>query len=660
MLLLDSHGSLPRLDSIRILAICACISFLSLLAISLPAHAQGETITPQINYSDNASFPILVGTNMLYMEDPSHALTSEKIISGAPVSWKAINKASPNFGFTDSAFWFLFDVNNQTSSEAEVYLELPIPFLDDIKLYRFAEGSVLEKHYVGDERPFKDRPIEHQAFVMPFQLEPGNNQFLMRIESAGTVEAPISVWSPRNFLVSDGNERLLQGIWFGAMSIMVLYNLFLLALLRDVSYSHYICFTFSYLMFQGALKGYGFAYLWPEQLVWNSYAISVFIAASNLFAFMFVSSFLDLASYNRRVYKLVSFIAAMCAIMMALTFVLPYGITVRINSAMAMVTCILAATLGYWSWFNGNPLAKYFCLAWTSAFAGIAVLVAAKFGFVTSNFWTNNASQIGIIAQVSLLSFALASRFNREKEMRIRAQDSSLENERLARQTQEQLLMAKADANAKLEQKVAERTENLQQALSELEVVNKKLEIMSTTDSLTGLFNRRHFENCFAEEFKRAVRHKRQLSIIICDIDHFKSINDQNGHQAGDECLQAISEILKQRISRSGDLVARYGGEEFIVLLSDTSMLQAREFAEDLRSCVEGLNFQFENKAIPVTASFGIASLNPFNVQSADQLVTQADVALYRAKDSGRNQVMCWNANHTTPSSDEDVSSFKA
>ena len=124
--------------------------------------------------------------------------------------------------------------------------------------------------------------------------------------------------------------------------------------------------------------------------------------------------------------------------------------------------------------------------------------------------------------------------------------------------------------------------------------------------------------------------------------------------------MQAISEILKQRISRSGDLVARYGGEEFIVLLSDTSMLQAREFAEDLRSCVEGLNFQFENKAIPVTASFGIASLNPFNVQSADQLVTQADVALYRAKDSGRNQVMCWNANHTTPSSDEDVSSFKA
>lgn len=656
----DLNGPLSRSNKFRTKARCVLNALVLLLATILPAHAKGDMVAPQINYSNEASFPISVGKEMLYVEDPSHTLFIEQVLSGNNIAWQPIQKASPNFGFTESAFWFRFDLVNQTASEAEVYLELPIPFLDNIKLYRFSEGAVLEKHYVGDERPFPERPINHQAFVMPFQLEPGTNQFAMRIESAGTVEAPLSVWSPKSFLVSDGNERLLQGVWFGVMGIMVLYNLFLLALLRDVSYLHYIGFTFSYLMFQGALKGYGFAYVWPEQLAWNSFAISVFIAASNLFALMFVSSFLDLAGHSRKVFKLISFIAGLSALMLALTFVLPYGITVRVNSAMSMVTCIVAATLGYWSWFNGNPLAKYFCLAWTSALGGIAILIAAKFGFVPSNFWTNNAAQIGIIAQVSLLSFALASRFTREKEMRIRAQDSSLEHERLARQTQEELLNAKADANAKLERKVAERTENLQKALSELETVNQKLEIMSTTDSLTGLFNRRHFENCFDEEFKRSVRHKRQLSIIICDIDHFKTINDQNGHQAGDECLQAISEILKQRISRSGDLVARYGGEEFIVLLSDTSMLQANEIAEDLRACIEGLSFEFDNKPIPVTASFGIASLNPFNVQSADQLVTQADVALYRAKDSGRNRALCWNANYTNPTSDEDISNFKA
>ena len=97
-----------------------------------------------------------------------------------------------------------------------------------------------------------------------------------------------------------------------------------------------------------------------------------------------------------------------------------------------------------------------------------------------------------------------------------------------------------------------------------------------------------------------------------------------------------------ERITRSGDLAARYGGEEFIILLSDTSAHQARQIAEDLRNSIEHLNLEFAGKAIPVTASFGVSSLRSRNTQSADQLVTQADTALYKAKDSGRNRVVCW------------------
>jgi diguanylate cyclase (GGDEF)-like protein len=321
-----------------------------------------------------------------------------------------------------------------------------------------------------------------------------------------------------------------------------------------------------------------------------------------------------------------------------------------------MVTCIFALTLGYWSWYHGNPQAKYFCLAWTSAFVGVAILIASKFGILPATFWTNNAGQIGVLAQVALLSFALASRFNREKELRIRAQESSLDHERLARRTQEELLRAEAHAKVKLEQKVIERTENLQTALTELESVNEKLKIMSTTDALTGLYNRGHFETCFTHEFNRATRHKRQLSIVLCDIDHFKSINDQNGHKAGDECLQALARLFKKRLTRADDLIARYGGEEFIVLLSDTSMSQAKVIAEDLRLSLQNMYFEFQGKRIPVTASFGISSLNSLDTQSADQLVTQADVALYRAKDAGRNQVVCWNPRELdSPASNDEI-----
>jgi diguanylate cyclase (GGDEF)-like protein len=325
-----------------------------------------------------------------------------------------------------------------------------------------------------------------------------------------------------------------------------------------------------------------------------------------------------------------------------LSFIIPYNLTVRINSSMAMVICLSALIIGYWSWFTGNSMAKYFCLAWTSAFTGVGVLIATKFGIMPANFWTNNAGQVGVMVQVSLFSFALAHRFNKEKEMRIKAQESSLEHERLARRSKEELLAAEAYAKHKLEQQVSERTLNLQKALTDLEAMNKKLEVMSTTDALTKLYNRRYFETSFATEFKLSSRHKRQLSVILCDIDHFKSINDQYGHQAGDECLQHVAEIFNERITRSGDVAARYGGEEFIILLSETSMHQAKQIAEDMRRSIEALNFEFKGRHIPMTASFGVSTLKSRKTQSADQLITQADTALYQAKHSGRNQVVCW------------------
>lgn len=606
------------------------------------AYSSVEYEVPSIDYSADASFPISIGTQMLYLEDAEHTLTSEQVLSNPNLPWNTIDKASPNFGFTHSLYWFRFNLENKEFENHEVLIELPIAFLDSIKLYQFSGQEVLQKHYVGDERPFSERPIKHQKFILPFDLKPGKNEFLLSVETAGSVEAPLFVWKPESFLIADGHERLLQGIWFGVLCIMVIYNFSLLFLLKDRTYLYYTAFALSYLLFQASLTGYGFAYIWPNQLHWNSYAISVFIASANFFGFVFLMSALDLAKHSRKLYKAVYCIAALCALLLALTFIVPYNVTVRLNSAMGMVTCVSALTIGYWSLYQGNSLAKYFCLAWTSAFSGVAILIATKFGLFPSNFWTNNAGQIGILIQVSLLSFALASRFNREKEMRLQAQESSLENERVARQTQDELLTAKAEANLKLEQKVAERTLNLQTAMTELESVNKKLEIMSTTDALTKLANRRHFETSFDTEFRRSGRHKRQLSIILCDIDHFKRINDQHGHQAGDACLQNVANVFVERITRSGDLSARYGGEEFIILLSDTSPNQAKKIAEDLRSSIENLNFEFAGKAIPITASFGVSSLNSRNTQSADQLVTQADTALYKAKDSGRNRVVCW------------------
>lgn len=640
----------------------ALLLFFAALIVSTYSFANGlgeSTSTPVLDYSAEGPFPIEVGTNMLYVRDPEHSLTIESVLNQAPV-WEQITRPSPNFGFTDSAYWFNFKLNNQSTRSERVYIELPIPFLDNVRIYQVADTQILDQHITGDSFPFGQRPIKHQNLVMPFDLKPGINEMIARVATAGTVEVPLRVWHPEAFTVATADNRLAQGIWFGVLGIMVIYNLFLYALLKDHSYFFYICFTLGYMMFEATLRGYSFAYLWPNQLHWNSFAISVFIASGNMFSMLMVISFLKLRSKAPKTYRFLFAYTMVTAALLMATFILPYTTTIRINSAMGFVNCLLSIITGYLSWYYGNRDAKYFCLAWTAAFVGVGILLSEKFGLIPVNFWTSNAGQIGVLGLVTLLSFALANRFNREKELRLNAQESALNSEKLARKTQEESLRSRLDANKKLEQKVTERTQTLERAMAELETANKKLEIMSTTDALTGIYNRGHFENNLHSEFQRAVRHNRPLSIILCDIDYFKRVNDTYGHKAGDACLKAVAAVFQNRISRPGDLVARYGGEEFIILLADTTVEQAKGIALALCGEIRAMPFSYSGKSITITASFGVSTLNNVGAVSADQLVTQADLSLYQAKANGRDQVVCWDAERNGPEISRKLNTYRA
>ena len=175
--------------------------------------------------------------------------------------------------------------------------------------------------------------------------------------------------------------------------------------------------------------------------------------------------------------------------------------------------------------------------------------------------------------------------------------------------------------------------------MEKLETVNQFLEEVSNTDQLTGLSNRHCFVRRYHEEYKRAQRHQNPISIILMDIDHFKSFNDTHGHIAGDECLKAVAGVFSRVISRAGDMVARFGGEEFIVLLSNTGIEGAEVVGERLRQAVSDLVIQFEGEVLPVTISVGVASEVPRNLTNAEHLIQNADDALYAAKEGGRNRV---------------------
>ena len=165
------------------------------------------------------------------------------------------------------------------------------------------------------------------------------------------------------------------------------------------------------------------------------------------------------------------------------------------------------------------------------------------------------------------------------------------------------------------------------------------LKAMSYTDGLTGIANRRHFDERIEEEFARARRAKTPLSLLLVDIDFFKPYNDLYGHVQGDQCLREVASALQSSLRRPADLAARYGGEEFAIVLPDTAHEGARYLAETAREAVEARRFSHEASVVAahVTVSIGLATCLPDDLGSVRQLIELADLGLYNAKKAGRN-----------------------
>ncbi|MFL9813024.1 diguanylate cyclase [Stutzerimonas sp. VN223-3] len=171
----------------------------------------------------------------------------------------------------------------------------------------------------------------------------------------------------------------------------------------------------------------------------------------------------------------------------------------------------------------------------------------------------------------------------------------------------------------------------------QLQAANQELQRLSSTDRLTGLFNRGHWEEMLRQDYARHRRYDSNAALVMFDIDHFKKINDKYGHQAGDAVIQQTANLIRQSM-RGADVAGRYGGEEFVVLLPDTDSQGAVMFAERLRQSSEAYEVSHENHRIRFTISFGIADLS-LPTSGYAQLIERADSALYASKSAGRNRV---------------------
>lgn len=180
--------------------------------------------------------------------------------------------------------------------------------------------------------------------------------------------------------------------------------------------------------------------------------------------------------------------------------------------------------------------------------------------------------------------------------------------------------------------------ENKKEVIKQINYIYTRTKYLSITDDLTGLSNRRYFDNCFEKEFLRAKRYKNRLTLVIFDIDHFKAVNDTYGHPCGDYILKQVAKAALQTF-RKTDTVFRFGGEEFAVILTETDLEHAIIPLERFRKTIETLATEYQNNTIDITVSIGACEYSDL-IEDKEEFLKLTDNALYEAKNTGRNQTI--------------------
>lgn len=567
---------------------------------------------------DDAFTHMDMGRHVRTLEDKSARMTLEDVLAQAPTAWQASTSDQPNFGYSHSAFWLQGTLRNEARQHTEWLLGMRYPLVDYVDVYAVWPDGRVQHHASGDRRPFATRSLNDRHFYFKLSLRPGEQvQVYVRMSGQGSLQAPLEVSSNADQTQRAHREQLLLGLYGGAMLAIMVYNLLLSLSLRDRTYLYYVVYMAMFGMAQFTFSGLSFEYLWPRNPHWGNLATPLSMSLSGWSLVLFSRQFLQLWLNSPRADRAMRSLQWLFLALAPATFVLPYDWHVKVVTLACVVTPLLMLVMAATLQHRGVPAARYFLAAFGGLMLGIFMTALHTLGMVPSNALTEYSLQLGSLLEFTLLSFALASRLKLARD----------ENERLQR----------AHA-AELESRVQARTRDLDQAMKELTLANERLHELSERDALTGLKNRMFLSERLPEIWRQAQRWQTPVSVLMIDADHFKQLNDQHGHLAGDEGLRLIASVIARVVQRPGDHAVRYGGEEFLVLLPQTHTVGAAHIAETIRLGVQSLHFEHGGQAIPLTVSIGVASVVPGPDLPVQALLNAADHLLYQAKQQGRNR----------------------
>lgn len=581
------------------------------------ASVANASNSPDINLNEGINV-YDVGSQIAYYEDKSATITLNDAINLKDSSAFTIATGeSPSFSSTNSAYWFHFSAINFSHDQKKWYAIINYPLLDEIQ-FNIIHSEATSTINTGDRSTFDTRPVNHQYFVFPIAFKSNETiDIYIRVVSSGAINVPIQLYQAEELFYTSNTNALLQGLHYGTLLILSIYNALLFFSTRSKSYLYNALYMLSLGIFMFSISGLSFQYWWPNNPGIANTAIPVSEGFVILTIALFARSFLYTSTSQVKTLLATNIITAFGIIIILLGLFAPYHFAVKAGTLLGMIGIVMVYATGIARMAEGYRPAKSFVIAWTIFLAGALTYALATFGYISGQFIQEYIIRIATGAQVIFINFALATRI---------------------RVLNKQLIETETRAKVSLESQVNERTFQLQQAMSELSLLNGTLKEKSTTDELTGIANRRFFNDTLDEYIKLATREKKPISLLLIDIDHFKKVNDHYGHLIGDECLKLTASSIKLCLHRPGDFLARYGGEEFVVVLPNTNTQGAEIIATQILTSVRKHHYKTSNIDIKLTVSIGMSAISPPDLNKAS-LISLADKALYIAKNAGRDTI---------------------
>ena len=614
-----------------------------LLISSLSTHA-----------SDNVRFTIdASSTPFHYYVADNRQLNFEQVRRLADEQWIDAEQFNP-YGLVDRNYWLKLSVALPTTPQQQpLYLEIENPLVDRLNVHLII-GDSIESYVAGDAVPTQQRPIATPTLYFPLPRVSGNTlDIYIKYQDEAASVIPLAITNSTESFESVHGHGVFTGVICGMILLMMLATFSLNYREKNRIYYDF----FGFMLFGGlsilSLEGIASVYIWGA-MPWLQNLMMPPLFVLTAWCAIELTKRLTVPILNEQPWfqKTIKWLSITVLIFAAILIALPTFIAVIVSLVILSIVLLIMMTLLAVLYKKTKEVHPLLLSAWL-AFVISLVLKSTYFSGLISmpNAVVSFATAVYSL-QFVLWGTLVLRDLIQQKEHAFDKQAFALEECKEQLEETRYTLEQREEEQQTMEALFDERTFELNVTLRELQETNRQLEEQATNDALTGVKNRKFFDQRLQAEYRLSRRQQTPLSLLLLDADKFKAVNDTHGHLVGDQVLIEISKIASRILKRPNDYVCRYGGEEFAILLSNTDQTGAAKVAEVIRQKIAEAIIKTESIDLNITVSIGVSSLLIDGDTNDSLLFEQADQALYHAKASGRNNIKTYqefqsSANHT-------------